>query len=1517
VGRKGILMSENSLIDKYSLDVNALMSEDFDVTSLLDEGITERIGTLEANPLTEPAAKEIKDNYSIAEFIEGITTQRVNSPSATSAAMRTVVAEDESVGTWEGIKNSWRNGEKDLDNSEVAWEMMTGKRPIDYDTLDAITKGGQLETGNGGFIRSSVNAASNMLPMMVDTVLSGAKYALPAGATAAGAAVVGGQLGPQALTPEEVVTVPAAFATFGAIGFTYGSINRVTEIEGGLMFAELANMKDSNGSRLNKNSAIAISTGVGLLNGALELAQIDEIIKTIPGGKKILRKGIASSIRKIVKNKSLIKIAANKAMAYGKSVGIETLQELSQESVSIAGGELGKFLHNQANEGKMTHANADEIVSRLKQTGIESAKAFSVISLPGHVGGFVNEMIDNQGVEAKPKLEPDHQIKREVNITPRVTPEGIIGGRSTELISKLESVKPDKNGNRVMEFSTATEAIDAAQRIVDIAEERGVDVEVNTEAGKLTFKELSASITKEVDVAQKLANQTNKPIYIKDGKVLVKKPEGKFTEITPTEGNFTKGLFDKETIDTPTEEEVAELDDIERAEVEQVEHQVSKLMPATVKVKMYIGNVTQRMKKVLAGEADVDTKDISPFLDGAFPTKQTEVEMTSDEAMETLVMLEASLEQRLVDNLVNSENDLARANADWGDIKRLRESLELPAAKRPFTVHRAKYGVLSEEQVLGKIGVNPEMSSEIPLDSFNGTLNQRVKFSVRTALADTIKTTKIEQLNNVMRRMRKAAKEGYAEASKYYRELQMLRKQIQLRKKIVEQVKKQPSKGIDPFYAKAITDIQAAIDFKASSEKRSSAKESLKKHLKDNPGKSKDIPAHLLESLEKTDINELTLTEIQSLLSEIKRLSKLGKLKSKLLRKQNKENISAMVSEASESIDNARTPKLGKGVKAWTFRPIRILDLLDGVKDFKGKMVEMFDTAIQNAENRKLEVMDHRLSKGVAKRNELGITLMGLAKRRKISGVTLTVDDMIGVFAGWMNAESRAALKYGGIAMEHGESVKVTEDMYNEISNSLTNEEKEWASFIIAEYAEHWDRLRNARIEAENKDLGKVINYTKIIRVGVESKKKNDVLNGFDYSDETDYRIAISKADDKFTKERADIPDELQLPLDTSLTRIWMGEVRKQEHYIALAKLLKDLQSVVNNEQFKDKVTDKFGDKIYASLSKYLNRVADPDFYRNFDDIENVSRALRKNVAVAYLAYNVLTVAKQAPSLMLYSMKSSFSDLLMSATQVAAHPKQTYEAVLSHNPQIGHAAISREIEELKHSNKKLFNKIVSKVGLNGLRGIYEIDRAVRVIGENAVINKQMREGASLEEASKTARQTTLRTQPAAGAKDIAQIYAQNETLNWFLMFTNQLNQLWNIAAHDIPGSFLNKNYADTMRSSIAMATVAAWIWMLQNKEIPDEPSEILDSLVDQSLGSIPIIGGSVLSGKHGWGSSAPAPLNSAAKISKALTSGDTEQITKALLEGASLSVGAPYVGMKRVYETAAEKDLWELIGGKD
>ena len=133
----------------------------------------------------------------------------------------------------------------------------------------------------------------------------------------AGLAFAAGQAGAQAALPEEVLTVPG-----GALkGFKLGTAIAAYKAEAGAAYEEML----QNG--VSDETAWALAQGVGAVNAKLEGLQVDEYLK----GLKIMKKFDVT--------KGLAKQVESYLIERGLGIGNETLQEILQEGVTIAGAQ--------------------------------------------------------------------------------------------------------------------------------------------------------------------------------------------------------------------------------------------------------------------------------------------------------------------------------------------------------------------------------------------------------------------------------------------------------------------------------------------------------------------------------------------------------------------------------------------------------------------------------------------------------------------------------------------------------------------------------------------------------------------------------------------------------------------------------------------------------------------------------------------------------------------------------------------------------------------------------------------------------------------------------------------------------------------------------------------------------------------------------------------------------------------------------------------------------------------------
>ena len=1351
----------------------------------------------------------------------------------------------------ERIKNRFHNGRTQIKMSDEAFglvmDVLNG-REYDETKIENISKFQSQMRGDymqdiRVWYEKMLGASAEQLPNIWEGIKV-APVGVIAGATLGTIlAAIAGQLGPQALLPEEVVSIPATAIAGAKIGGGIAVGIRIGQIEAGGQMLEFLNMKDSKGNSVDPKVAVAASLAVGAINGGIEVAEWAILLSTFGIGTKIFENAAAKVTSKLLAEGTLRQIVAKKVVQFGAVMSAEVIQELEQETSSIVFGELAKTINNEIKGTDLKPISADELKSRYYETATETLRAIAVLAAPG--------IAITGAVEVAKRKPPVEEIVPE--------PAQPIETKTEEIIEKKldapETVTPEQDA------------------VADLESKSHSDLQAEA-------KELGIIATGN---RQELANSVEE-------------------------------ARNERELDIETEEEpltVAETSAVEKLEAEIKVEDAEIISP-----NLYIGNVTRRMKKVLAAAFNRQPEDVRGFTEKGFPTKRTRIELTRGEARQYLEWLEDDILRRLEANEIRTENDLAQTNADWGDIVALRQELDLEKGRRPFKVVRAakhKMVIIKDTKSRMWAAIRPDTIDEAHL-------------TVGAILGVTIK------------RMAQAArhafsvgkKEGIAKMRVHFREV---KRRERARKKLKQRVRKAVkaitgpiSKSIDFFYRDAIDNLSFDIDFKPRSAKTEQKRAKMKEFIqRATPEQLKDFPTELARSLAKKHFTEYTLKELEQLALEVEKLKKLGKTKQKarlaVEKAERVRNTKAMAKSLAGTEELPPQPPQGYetnkdgiikkllSVHLQTLRIPRILDWIDGRKGtFNGLAHRLFYGRTNEQFDAELRMTDSRHDSGTTKQKELEISDNELARRVDFSelapGFSLLVEQMMGVYVAVKNKMSLDALENGN---------KITAKMATVIISNLEQKYKDYADWIVSEYDENYLRLRRAHIEFKNEDLGREENYSPMVRL-----EKNDRVINEEIAEQLVQRAGLRRGYEKrgFTRDRINISPEHQKKIDLRLVSVWRSQTALQEHYIHFAKLTKDMRAMLADNNFSKAIVDKFGQEGKTILDNWVSRVANPNIYKGFSTLERVSRLGRQNVALAYLAYNLLTIAKQIPSLILYAKDSGLSAMLSSLGDFIVDPKGVWKAVRNKDPQVKHAFIERELEELKRANQDAHQKIIKKIGTTGMLGIGIIDGVVRTIGWNAVYQKSKQLGMSENESIREAQYATLRTQPAAHAKDIAQLYASTEFLNWFTMFTNQLNQIWNITSYDAFAYWNNRDYQAVAATAFAVSLNALLIWAITNKSLPADEDDLLEAASDQALNIIPLVGKSIMSGKRGWGDTSFPPFEAAKSVGRVLSAKDKEAAAIKLLETGAALQGIPIVGIKRGTKFIDTLQPIELIGGK-
>lgn len=758
-------------------------------------------------------------------------------------------------------------------------------------------------------------------------------------------------------------------------------------------------------------------------------------------------------------------------------------------------------------------------------------------------------------------------------------------------------------------------------------------------------------------------------------------------------------------------------------------------------------------------------------------------------------------------------------------------------------------------------------------------------------------------------------KEGYEKAKKHYLELRDRVKKREAQKryvqKLINNITKPLGNSIDFAYKEAIENMREGIDPHFRAEKTLRAKERMQKFFADNPDKLAEMPVKFMRELAKKPLNDYTIDDIEQISDGISKLRKLGRTKRKLKLAQeervfesDKDDMILAISEKGKGkpegegpIVKATRERAGRisSLRVLTLRPSRIFDRLDGGQQFSGPVHKFFYDEVNKGIDESYRGIDKRLGSGREMRKKLKISTRSLGQSQKIKGTKVTLDEMLDIYAGWKNPRKRVALMLGN---------NVTEEMYTEIASKLTDNQKAFADWVISEYENNYNRVREAHIENANEDMGYEPSYTPIRRTDVTPDTHKGEL-----AQEILIRSNLKKAyiGRQFTYERKDIPKEFQRPLFLGLYSTWLDQVPKQERYVALGSKVKDLQKLTSDPDFRRTVRENFGPEYLDTLEHYNNRVANPSIYKAFSRVEKISQGLRKNMVVAYLSFNLVTMGKQLPSVLLYLPDAGPAHLIEAMLQFAANPLKTIRFVNDKDPQIKHRMIERELEEMKYSGK-----VIKKTGRSGMKGIRLMDKLAVTTGWLAVYNRNVgRVGEA--EAIRLAQNATLRTQPAAHAKDLPEIYTSNEMLNWMLQFTNQLNQIYNIATYDIPQDVKRGRLYKALLSSLALGMVSLVIWTMTKRRLPEDKDDIVEALTEEAISAIPVAGKIILSASHGYEQATPA-VKTAVAVGKLASNAERETKVKEMIEALFVATGTPYTGPKRVVEAITEEDAMLLLG---
>ncbi len=823
----------------------------------------------------------------------------------------------------------------------------------------------------------------------------------------------------------------------------------------------------------------------------------------------------------------------------------------------------------------------------------------------------------------------------------------------------------------------------------------------------------------------------------------------------------------------------------------------------------------------------------------------------------------------------------------------------------------------------------------------NREKEKRVKTKINKSIDTVLNEKKIKEIRAAHRErmgvLRDRVLKEKAKRTALKRKQKAIKDLREQKKNLARSIIRPVAKNVDIEYREQIQALQGQLDPDFRSPKTVNTWNKRKEHFLKHPEEIDNLSTDVKMKRASTSLSELSLEDLKELADQIDHLRSVGETKRRLKAIIGTKEIQDIISSAvktligNKPLNPPREPIVGDPhtpgdkIKAlyWsTMRPSRLVDALDGKADFSGVLHKTFIDDVNEAVSKEITNRNARVKKLNTKMKSLSIELKDFTRKITVeptgkgSSFTVTMDQVLKVYVNTKNERNLARM-----VAQNGNNVDL--NLANLLISKLSKNELAFAKAIIDDYDENFNRLDEAHIELTNERLVRESGWYSPMDV---LTRDYSGPKGLEKEMSQQHGITRGTVNRSMTKSRIDISPKHQTPMKIDgLYSEWLMHSYKQEHYIEMAKTVHKMRRVLANKDFQAAVRNHKGGVYLTELNSYVSRVANPNVMWSNDPASRLVRAAKKNFALAALAYNTVTMFKQLPSVVFYTADSSPGEMLSALGEVGKNWKKWRQFVEERDPLMMERSTEREIEALRRNRDMQIQNTVKKVQWAGMQGILMMDKIATTAGWLSVYNYNMNlkgdKAVSEKEAIRRARNSTLRTQPASHAKDVASLFT-SETLSTFTMFSNQLNQIWNMATYDAPAALgkMNLKRGFTIYGSLALS--AALIWMISNRDIPDEKDKFMD-FMGSFTNYVPLLGPVIVQVSKGWDVQNPLYKipSDLTKGSNYLSKGEYIKAAKKLLEGISFGAGLPYVEARRIGKGIESGELgtgiqYTLFGGK-
>ena len=741
-------------------------------------------------------------------------------------------------------------------------------------------------------------------------------------------------------------------------------------------------------------------------------------------------------------------------------------------------------------------------------------------------------------------------------------------------------------------------------------------------------------------------------------------------------------------------------------------------------------------------------------------------------------------------------------------------------------------------------------------------------------------------------------------------------------------------------------------------------------------------------------LNDWTVDELREMANEVYMLRKLGRetlrAKNAFLQEQAKYIVKSMLDTlrpmaggnlrnlpgSQESIQHAKNPKTRISQLIYSSRrPQELVQLIDGGYGNQGPAYNLLIDEKRYHQNRALERMDERFS--VIDPLITRETAEKLAKTHRIDfgdgyQQTFTLDDLAYIWLSQYEAQNRAAVAFGTLITQEEKGTGIPRGLdengrpYREYLTSSVIADDEvlerigWDRYRIALGEAHLalgeeglmdfvsaiekdlnsqgERLQKMMVTTFNQPIHLVEHYLPIRRKDLTGENMDlsadAILN---YGNST----VMHNPEKGFTIQRVNVPPRQQTPVNTSLLSVWRNAVRQQEWLIESAAYIKKLHRIFNNKEFQNALQGAYSPDLYREITDYIDLIANPYKQARKSNAEKTFRALRGNLAAAYLGWKASGIITQAITSPMPFLSDISPVRLIKAYMDIAQDYSVLAEIDEKSTMMKHRSMSFVVEELAQrvldaGNNKAIESWY-KFTQTGMKGLEWIDRVAVAGGWLAKYQQELQTGldkgldteTAETAAVKAADDLVLKVQPTGDKTELASMFrTESEFAKAILQFTTSLNVIWNNITADLQGYLRNKEYGKVTGTLAGYALAglllgAALTGFDDDDDAADKARKVGYFTLTQFMDSVPWIGSMVnealqhaITGERDfYGSSSLFPAaNELLQTFDAFSSGDVVKGLEKLGRGIGLVTGLPTSMLGQVKDAIMDADPWKLIG---